>query len=189
MVEQIEEFVNEQATIGEKRPRAQKSLEHLQAKQVVKRAKTVATTALAKMPTGKRYEKSFMHRDLVSYVLVSQKHGMIFTGSVDGFLKFWKKGQVGIEFIKTFKAHLGKITGMALTSNEERLVTVCQQEQLVKLYDVVNFDVIHFMRLGFAPGECAFVSKVSNFTPVLAIAQLPEILTSEDATLKVTKDD
>jgi len=139
----------------------------------VKRAKTVASQAVAKMPTGKRYEKSFMHRDMVSYVLVSQKHGMVFTASVDGFLKFWKKGQVGIEFIKTFKAHLGKITGMALTPNEQRLVTVCQQEQSVKLYDVLNFDVIHFMRLGFAPGECEFVSKASSFTPILAIAEMP----------------
>ena len=35
-----------------------------------------------------------------------------------------------------------------------------------------NFDVIHFMRLGFAPGECEFVSKVSSFTPILAVAEL-----------------
>ena len=70
------------------------------------------------MPTGKRYEKSFMHRDVVSHVLASPKHEMVFTGSVDGHLKFWKKGKVGIEFIKTFRAHLSKITGMALTPNE-----------------------------------------------------------------------
>jgi len=38
---------------------------------------------------------------------------------------------------------------------------------------VLNFDVIHFMRLGFAPGECEFVSKASSFTPILAIAELP----------------
>ena len=84
-------------------------------KSVLKRARTVVTEALAKMPTGKRYEKSFMHRDTVSHVIVSQKYGMVFTGSIDGCLKFWKKGQVGIEFIKTFRAHLGKITGIALT--------------------------------------------------------------------------
>ena len=97
---------------------------------------------------------------------------MVFTASIDGHLKFWKKGQVGIEFIKTFKAHMGKITGMALTLNEERLITVCAQEQSFKLFDVLNFDVIHFMRLGFAPGDCAFVSKVTSFTPILAVAEL-----------------
>ena len=83
--------------------------------QINKRAKTSTAMALDKMPTAKRYEKSFMHRDTVSHIIVSQKHGMVFTGSVDGYLKFWKKGQVGIEFIKTFRAHMFKITGMAMT--------------------------------------------------------------------------
>ena len=84
----------------------------------MKRARTLVSDSMQKMPTGKRYEKSFMHRDTVSHVLASQKNGMIFTGSVDGYLKFWKKGQVGIEFIKTFRAHLHKITGMAITQSE-----------------------------------------------------------------------
>ena len=66
----------------------------------MKRAKTNTSTALEKMPTAKRYEKSYMHRDTVSHIIVSRMHGMVFTGSVDGILKFWKKGQVGIEFIK-----------------------------------------------------------------------------------------
>ena len=82
---------------------------------MLKKAKTSLLQALEKMPTAKRYEKSFMHRDTVSHVLVSTLHGMVFTASVDGYLKFWKKGKVGIEFIKTFRAHLGKITGAALT--------------------------------------------------------------------------
>ena len=51
-------------------------------------------------------------------------------------------------------------------------MTVCAEEQALKLYDVQNFDVIHFVKLGFAPGECEFVSKVSSFSPVLAIAEL-----------------
>ena len=140
---------------------------------MVKRAKTVASEALAKMPTGKRYEKSFMHRETVSYLLVSGKHDMVFTASDDGYLKFWKKGQVVIEFVKTFRAHLHRITGMALTPNEQRLVTVCQEEQSIKLFDVPNFDVIHFIRVGFAPGECDFVSKVTSFSPILAVAELP----------------
>ena len=47
-----------------------------------------------------------------------------------------------------------------------------QEEQAVKLFDVVNFDVIHFLRLGFAPKVCYFVSKVSSFSPVLAISEV-----------------
>ena len=48
-------------------------------------------------------------------------------------------------------------------------------EQSVKLFDVLNFDVIHFFKLGFAPGECDFVSKLSSFSPILAICELPVI--------------
>lgn len=135
---------------------------------------------MEKMPTAKKYEKSFMHRDTVSHVIVSMQHGMVFTASVDGYLKFWKKGQVGIEFIKTFRAHLGKVTGIAITQNEQRLVTVCETEQTLKLFDVLNFDVIHFFKLGFSPGDCAFVSKVNSFSPVLAVAEIPSA--EEDAT-------
>ena len=67
---------------------------------------------------------------------------------------------------------MSKITGVALTANEDRLVTICAQEQSVKLFDVLNFDVIHFMQVGFTPGECEFVNKVSNFTPILAVAEI-----------------
>ena len=33
--------------------------------------------------------------------------------------------------------------------------------------------MIHFIKLGFAPGDCEFVSKVNSFSPVLAVAELP----------------
>lgn len=49
---------------------------------------------------------------------MSIKYEFIFTMSSDGYLKFWKKISKGIEFVKTFKAHLGKITGSSLSSNE-----------------------------------------------------------------------
>ena len=51
---------------------------------------------------------------------------------------------------------------------------MCEQEQSLKLFDVLNFDVIHFARLDFAPGECCFVSKVASFSPILAVAQIPQ---------------
>lgn len=32
----------------------------------------------------------------------------IITTSVDGFLKFWKKTDQGVEFVKQYRSHLGK---------------------------------------------------------------------------------
>lgn len=39
------------------------------------------------------YEKSFMHRDVVTHVAVGA-HDFMMTGSADGDLRFWKKTPV-----------------------------------------------------------------------------------------------
>jgi hypothetical protein len=57
-----------------------------------------------------RYEKSYMHRDTISHVVMSSRDFLI-TASVDGHLKFWKKMPGSIEFVKHYRAHLDKITG------------------------------------------------------------------------------
>ena len=33
------------------------------------------------------------------------------TGSIDGFVKFWKKQPIGIEFVKMYRSHLGPVDG------------------------------------------------------------------------------
>ena len=124
------------------------------------------------LPCAAHYERSYMHKDLISHILVSHRYDFIFTASADGFLKFWKKAETGIEFVKTFRAHLNKISGVALSQNEQRLATVCQAEESLKLFDVVNFDIMHMTKLGFVPTVCEFVNKVSSFSQVLAIGEL-----------------
>ena len=41
----------------------------------------------------------------------------------------------------------------------------------MKLFDVVNFDIMHMAKLGFIPTVCEFVNKVSSFSPLLAIGE------------------
>lgn len=83
------------------------------------------------------YEKSFMHRGVVSYgklqfetdefwcfaavclttrafftasVLASLLTDIVVTGSVDGYIKFWKKKQQeGLVFMKQYRAHPGAL--------------------------------------------------------------------------------
>lgn len=62
---------------------------------------------LENLPDAECYEKSYMHRDVVSHV-VCTKTDFVITASVDGHVKFWKKTEEGIEFVKHFRAHLGK---------------------------------------------------------------------------------
>ncbi len=62
---------------------------------------------LEQLPLAEMYEKSFMHRDVVTFVAIT-KTDFIITASADGHVKFWKKQPVGVEFVKHFRSHLGK---------------------------------------------------------------------------------
>ena len=41
----------------------------------------------------------------------------------------------------------------------------------MKLFDVVNFDIMHMAKLDFIPTVCEFVNKASSFSPILAIGE------------------
>lgn len=60
------------------------------------------------LPSAESYERSYMHRDIITQCLVTQTD-FIITASCDGHIKFWKKMETGIEFVKHFRSHLGKI--------------------------------------------------------------------------------
>ena len=112
---------------------------------LVKRLKTddkIDLKSIKNMPCAERYERSYMHKDLVSNILVASKFEFIITISIDGFVKFWKKTLVGIEFVKAFKAHNSFVSAAALSKDEARLVTVCIKDTGIKVFDVANFDLI-----------------------------------------------
>ena len=46
---------------------------------------------LEELPGAQMYERSYMHRDHISCVVVAPRHDFIITGSIDGHVKFWKK--------------------------------------------------------------------------------------------------
>ena len=69
---------------------------------------------LENLPSSETYERSYMHRDVVTWCLSSGITGFVVTGSVDGHVKFWKKQEVGIEFVKHFRAHMGSIKYMTI---------------------------------------------------------------------------
>ncbi|CAG8504844.1 42642_t:CDS:10 [Gigaspora margarita] len=93
------------------------------------------------LPSADMYERSYMHRDVLSYVAVT-KTDFIITTSVDGHLKFWKKNERGIEFVKHFRSHLGNITGISVSADGLLLATTAIDKAL-KVYDVINFGNIY----------------------------------------------
>ncbi|KAH0454720.1 hypothetical protein IEQ34_016644 [Dendrobium chrysotoxum] len=121
------------------------------------------------LPSAHMYEKSYMHRDVVTHVAVSAADFLI-TGSYDGHLKFWKKKPVGIEFAKHFRSHLGPIEGLAVSVDGLFCCTI-SSDQSVKIYDVVNYDMMVMLRLPFVPGAVEWVYKQGAVKAKLAISE------------------
>ena len=57
------------------------------------------------LPASDVYEYSYMHRDIVTHIVVSKPTEFIITGSCDGHIKFWKKMQKDVEFVKHFQVN------------------------------------------------------------------------------------
>ncbi|XP_014663514.1 PREDICTED: peptidylprolyl isomerase domain and WD repeat-containing protein 1-like [Priapulus caudatus] len=124
---------------------------------------------LDSLPSASAYEKSYMHRDVVTHVRIS-KTDFIITASVDGHVKFWKKMAEGIEFVKHFRSHLGTIHDVALSSSGRLYCTVASDETM-KVFDVVNFDMINMMKLGFVPGRVEWIHATGDAVHAVAVSE------------------
>lgn len=124
---------------------------------------------LDNLPKGEMYEKSFMHRDVVCFVLASPTTGFLVTGSVDGHIKFWKKQYEGIEFVKHFRSHTGALVAMVL-SQDGRLLATIGDDNAVKLYALSSFDMTCMIKLTFKPLSAEFVHKKNSPTSLLAVS-------------------
>lgn len=109
-----------------------------------------------------KYEKSYMHRGIITHLISLEKTNFIITISDDGIVKMWKKLYLGIEFQKQFKAHNGSISGVSTTNDGLFAVTCSDKDRLLKTFDVVNTDLINFIKLSFQPNVCSFISKPND---------------------------
>jgi peptidylprolyl isomerase domain and WD repeat-containing protein 1 len=108
-----------------------------------------------------------MHRDNISFVACT-KSDFIITASCDGHVKFWKKIEDGIEFVKHFRAHLHPITSLSANVMGTLLCT-SSTDKTVKIFDVINFDMINMIKLDFTPSCTCWISTASDTIPCLAV--------------------
>jgi peptidylprolyl isomerase domain and WD repeat-containing protein 1 len=116
-----------------------------------------------------------MHRDNISFV-VCTKSDFVITSSCDGHVKFWKKNEEGIEFVKHFRAHLHPITSMNANMMGTLLCT-SSTDKSVKIFDVINFDMINMLKLDYTPSNTCWVYKQADTISCLAVcdADSPKI--------------
>ncbi|XP_054162055.1 peptidylprolyl isomerase domain and WD repeat-containing protein 1-like [Oppia nitens] len=118
--------------------------------------------------SSESYERSFMHRDVVSHVLATTTD-FIITASIDGHIKFWKKCSVGIEFVKHFRTHLQPITDICVNSTGTLLASV-STDRTLKVFDVINFDMINMIRLDYRPHCVQFCHSAGDPIPAIAVS-------------------
>ncbi|CAG9799929.1 unnamed protein product [Chironomus riparius] len=131
---------------------------------------------LDNLPSTDCYEKSYMHRDNMNFVVVT-KTDFVITCSNDGHVKFWKKLPDGIEFVKHFRAHLHPITSLS-ANVMGTLACTSSTDKNVKVFDVINFDMINMIKLDFTPSCTCWIYKGGDTIPCLAVgdAESPRIL-------------
>lgn len=123
---------------------------------------------LDNLPCAESYEKSYMHRDTITHCVVTPTD-FIITASCDGHIKFWKKVELGIEFVKHFRSHLGPITRIA-TNSAGSLLCSASLDKSLKIFDVVNFDMINMMKLDYIPSTIEWIHGSGDAIQTLAVA-------------------
>ena len=124
---------------------------------------------LDNLPNSNSYEKSYMHRDIVTHITVSKVTEFIITGSYDGHVKFWKKMPNSIEFVKHYHAHLGPICSFMLSFDEQKLVTTCIHDSMIKIFDVVSFDMSNMISAKHIPTAAVWLNG-GSFSKRIAVA-------------------
>ncbi|XP_058445697.1 peptidylprolyl isomerase domain and WD repeat-containing protein 1 isoform X2 [Malaya genurostris] len=109
-----------------------------------------------------------MHRDTITHLVVT-KTDFLITVSVDGHVKFWKKMEEGIEFVKHFRSHLAPINALAVNSTGSYLCTASVDKN-VKVFDVINFDMINMLKLDYVPYRAEWIHNTGDAIAYLAVA-------------------
>lgn len=122
---------------------------------------------LENLPNAESYERSYMHLDVITH-LVSTKTEFVVTASIDGHIKFWKKMDLGIDFVKHFRSHLVPVKTLT-TNSSGTLLCSAATDQTAKVFDVVNFDMINIIRLGYTPLCSEWISSPGDAVQGLAM--------------------
>ncbi|KAG6041611.1 hypothetical protein E4U41_003222 [Claviceps citrina] len=125
---------------------------------------------VAALPKSARYSRSLMHKEQLLFVTWTPLTDFLITASLDGVVKFWKKVDHGIEFVKEFKTHSGEIKSVSVSSDGRSFATAGIDET-VKIFDVITFDLLSMLSLSYVPNCVCWVHQKGASFPVLAVSE------------------
>ncbi|KAG5221326.1 peptidyl-prolyl cis-trans isomerase [Salix suchowensis] len=88
---------------------------------------------LEHLPSADQYYKSFMHRDVINFCVMT-KTDFLITSSIDGHVKLWKKQDTGIEFVKHYRAHLRPVTAVSASADGQIFASI-SEDGTAKVFD------------------------------------------------------
>lgn len=125
---------------------------------------------VAALPKATRYSKSLMHKEQILFATWTPLTDFLITSSVDGVVKFWKKVAQNIEFVKEFKAHNGEIKSVSV-SKDGRSFATAGVDETIKIFDVITFDLLSMISVGYVPNCVCWVHTKSASLPLLAVSE------------------
>ncbi|KAI3382452.1 hypothetical protein SNEBB_006692 [Seison nebaliae] len=151
-------------------------------------------------PNAPMYEKSYMHRDKISHILMTKK-GFLLTASQDGFVKFWKKVSLidpiyrnrltsekmkslksneeteipvnGIEFVKTFRAHETDIVSLTADVTGKYAASI-SIDKTIKIFDISGLDMCNIIaKLNYVPqyGSGCWITTLNDSILLIAVIE------------------
>ena len=129
---------------------------------------------LGRLPSAAMYERSYMHRDHLTHLILTPT-AFLLTASRDGVVKWWKKVRGGIEFIRQYRAHTSPLVSLTVDAAGDNAVSIgCDQH--MRFYDVLNFDMVNAVELGFMPAASVWVHSGGR-KPMVAVSRrdMPEV--------------
>lgn len=124
---------------------------------------------LSDLPNAPMYEKSYTHPGTIVTTVVTPNTNFMFSGSVDGTVRIWKKFPKGIEFAKHYYAHKGRVVSL-VSSYDGSFVASVGEDKSVKIYDVESIDMLRILPLEFQPGPAVWVYNNPLQSPLLAVS-------------------
>ena len=110
-----------------------------------------------------------MHKEQVAFVTMTPLTDFLITSSIDGYVKFWKKGNEGVEFVKEFRAHNGEIKSVSVSADGRSFATA-GSDKTIKIFDVITFDLLTMLSVEFTPKCVCWVHQRSASLPLLAVS-------------------
>ena len=125
---------------------------------------------ISALPASARYFKSLMHREPLSFITITPYTDFLITTSVDGVVKFWKKSNDGVEFVKEYKAHAGEITSIAVSLDGRSLATA-GTDKTMKIFDIPSYDLLSMVELPMQATVICWIHSKGASIPILALAE------------------